>query len=201
MTTDARRRFWLRVGMATALAGLGAAPVPATSRQAAGPVADAVPHRPPQEVQAELGDARLQGQGRLRYLGLPIYDIRLWATAPVTSQSYARAPLALQIDYARDLVGRAIAERSLSEMRRAGPLDEDTAGRWLAEMTKLFPDVRAGDRITGLHQAGESAVFFHNGKRLGEVRDARFAALFFGIWLAPYTSEPGLRRQLLGPAG
>jgi hypothetical protein len=35
---------------------------------------------------------------------------------------------------------------------------------------------------------------------VGEVRDATFARLFFGIWLSPRTSEPQLRAALLGLA-
>ena len=31
----------------------------------------------------------------------------------------------------------------------------------------------------------------------GEILDARFSRLFFAIWLAPTTSEPGLRQALL----
>ena len=32
---------------------------------------------------------------------------------------------------------------------------------------------------------------------VGEVPDAEFARLFFGIWLSPQTSEPGLRAELI----
>ena len=153
----------------------------------------------PDEVRTALADgARLQGQGRLRFLGLAIYDIRLWIGPGFSAAGFERARLALEITYARALVGRLIAERSLTEMRRAGPLDEATAGRWLAEMTRLFPDVADGDRLTGVNMGGDAALFFHNGRRVGEVREPRFAAAFFGIWLAPHTSEPGLRQQLLG---
>jgi len=35
---------------------------------------------------------------------------------------------------------------------------------------------------------------------VGEVKDAEFARRFFGIWLAPSTSEPALRQTLLGGA-
>ena len=44
---------------------------------------------------------------------------------------------------------------------------------------------------------GEAALFFVNGRAVGDVRDARFAQLFFGIWLSPQTSEPRLRESLL----
>ncbi len=65
-------------------------------------------------------------------------------------------------------------------------------------MKRLFPDVHAGDRITGVHRPGEGAAFFVNGRAVGEVRDSRFAQLFFGIWLSPRTSQPSLRAALLG---
>ena len=47
-----------------------------------------------------------------------------------------------------------------------------------------FPDVKKGDRITGVHEPGVAAQFFVNGALKGEIRDAEFARRFFGIWLA-----------------
>jgi len=67
-------------------------------------------------------------------------------------------------------------------------------------MRALFPDVKSGDRITGVNQPDTGAVFWINGRLLGEVRDPAFAKQFFGIWLSPQTSEPQLRRALLAHA-
>jgi Chalcone isomerase-like len=72
--------------------------------------------------------------------------------------------------------------------------------RWEAQMRALFPDVKTGDRITGVHQPRTGAVFWSNARLLGEIRDPAFAKLFFGIWLAPQTSEPQLRQALLAQA-
>lgn len=157
----------------------------------------------PPELADELPGARVLGQGGLRFLGLKVYDARLWAPAPPADPlaDPLKVPLALELQYARALVGRLIAERSLTEMKRQGPIDDATGERWLQAMSALFPDVAAGDRITGVHRPGEAARYFHNGRRLGEVRDAEFARRFFGIWLAPQTSEPGLRKALLGAQG
>lgn len=155
---------------------------------------------PPPEVQADLPGARLQGQGRLRYFGLHVYDIRLWTRTPARGDEILRANAALEIEYARALRGPLIAERSLSEMQRVGQFSASDGERWLTSMKQLFPDVQAGDRITGVHRPGEGARFHVNGRLAGEVRDASFARLFFGIWLAPQTSEPQLRLALLGPA-
>ena len=155
---------------------------------------------PPSEVQSELPTARLQGQGRLRFFGLHVYDIRLWAPAPLRGDDALLASAALEIEYARRLPGPLIAERSLSEMQRSAEFPTADAERWLAAMKQLFPDVQSGDRITGVHRAGVGVRFHFNGRLLGEVRDATFARMFFGIWLSPRTSEPQLRTALLGPA-
>ena len=75
----------------------------------------------PSEVVAALPGARLQGAGLLRFLGLRVYDIRLWTGAIAVGADWAQAaatPLALEIEYARALEGAQIAERTLKEMRR-----------------------------------------------------------------------------------
>jgi hypothetical protein len=153
---------------------------------------------PPPEVAAELPGARTQGEGQMRFFGLRVYDVRLWAGEPPSAATWPALPLALEIEYARELDGQAIAERSLKEMRRQAEISADTGARWLAEMSRIFPDVRSGDRITGVQRPGTGARFFVNGRLQGELLDADFARLFFGIWLSPRTSEPALREALLG---
>jgi Chalcone isomerase-like len=153
----------------------------------------------PAEVAAELPGAKLLGSGRLTFLGLAIYEARLWAGEGFKAEAYEQTPLAIELEYARTLYGKLIAERSLDEMKRAGDIKEAQAESWLATLKQTFPDVAKGDRITGVYRPGESARFFLNGKTIGEVRDAEFARRFFGIWLSPKTSEPKLRLALLGP--
>lgn len=151
----------------------------------------------PSELSA-LPGARLLGQGRLTFLGLNVYSARLWVTEGFKPDDFISHPVALELEYARSLVGSLIAERSLTEMKRVGEVPADKAELWLASMTKIFPDVNKGDRITGLQQPGEGMRFFLNGKPRGDIRDAAFARLFTGIWLSPRTSEPKLRQALLG---
>ena len=40
---------------------------------------------PPPEVAAELPGARTQGEGRMRFFGLLVYDVRLWAGEPASA--------------------------------------------------------------------------------------------------------------------
>ena len=153
--------------------------------------------KPPPELATELPGARWRGTGVMRYFGLHIYDLRLWSPAPLAGDGVGQ-PLALELVYGRKLTGEKIASRSLDEMRGIGPFSEVQGTSWLAAMTQLFPDVQAGDRLTGVQRPDQSARFFFNGQRRGEVVDPDFSRLFFGIWLSPRTSEPKLRAQLLG---
>lgn len=155
----------------------------------------------PPEVGSEIAGARQLGSGTLKWFGFSVYEARLWAGAGFQSSDFDAVPFALEIEYARRLDGHRIAERSLTEMKRAGSaISEPQRARWLALMTQAFPDVGAGDRITGVFQPATGTRFYFNGVLRSETRDADFAERFFGIWLAPHTSEPELRRQLLGAA-
>ncbi len=151
----------------------------------------------PSEVQAQLPLAKAAGATRMRVFGLSIYDAQLWVAPGFDAAQYAAHPLALELRYLRSLKGKSIAERSLQEMRRGGPLDNATEQRWLQAMVESFPDVKEGDRLTGLHTPGAGTRFFFNGALRATVADPTFGPQFFGIWLAPWTSELRLRGELL----
>ena len=152
------------------------------------------------EVTTALPQAQLIGQGRLTVFGFQVYDARLWAAPGFGGSSYATRPLALELSYLRDFKALDIAERSIKEMRRSASISNTQEAKWLADMQRVVPDVKKGDRILGIHKPGVGADFWVNGKPVGEIQDAEFAKLFFGIWLSPKTSEPHIRSLLLGHA-
>lgn len=155
---------------------------------------------PPAELNDLLPQARLIGQGTLRFFSMPVYEARLWAGAAFERADPTRHPLALELTYARKLSGQAIAERSVAEMRRIGPFSPAQAEQWQAMMQQAFPDVAPGDRLLGWSDGQGHVRFFHNGRPTAQVRDTDYSRLFFGIWLSPQTSSPGLRKDLLGLA-
>lgn len=146
-----------------------------------------------------LADKAAVGKARLRVWGFNVYDATLYARAGFDAARFAEQRFALELAYLRNFEGADIAERSLKEMQDLASIDEATGARWLAAMKALFPDVKAGDRITGVHVPGTGARFYLNGRWLGEVADDAFSRLFFGIWLSPRTSQPAMRETLLQP--
>jgi Chalcone isomerase-like len=181
------RRRNLIMGLAFFAGGCGAALAQEAPAPAAHAVAEARPSAP----------LYLRGQGVFKFWGLEVYRARLWTTSQFLADDPFVAPLALELEYLRPFTGRAIAKRSIEEMRRVGRFSEEQAQRWTQRMTQLFPDVGPGHTLRGLHQPGTGAVFEHNGRQLGEVADTEFSRLFFGIWLSPNTSGPELRKALI----
>ena len=155
---------------------------------------------PPAEVRQTLPQAQRIGSGRLTVWGFEAYDASLWAAPGFRADIYGERAFVLELSYLRSFSGESIAERSIREMRRIGSFSEAQAAEWMRGLRTAFPDVRKGDRIAGIHQPGGKVQFFTNGRLTGEIHDEAFARLFFGIWLAPQTSEPALRRALLAQA-
>lgn len=148
-------------------------------------------------VPAAMPQAQMQrwGSGEFRRFGFLIYEATLW-----TGQAGpTHPPLALQLTYKRAIAGTDIAEASISQMRRFGH-DAALLAQWGAQLSRLFPDVKAGDRILG-QQLPDQARFFHNERLLGTVQSSEFARAFFAIWLDARTSAPELRAALLTRPG
>lgn len=194
------RRTVVRAGVATCLGTLGLVVPPLAGAQVPGTAATPTTAAPPPEIAAEVPGAQWVGTARMRYFTFNVYDAALWVAPGFSATRYTQAAFGLQLTYLRSLDGKAIAERSLTEMRRSASLTPAQEQRWLAAMQDAFPNVNAGDRITGLHQPGVGARFWFNGTARSTVADTEFSRLFFGIWLAETTSEPGLRTALLAKA-
>lgn len=156
------------------------------------------PVQPPAGAAELLDDARPLGQGEMRWFGLKLYDAMLWASG---GRYRPEGGFALSLRYARDFDGVRLARASIDEIRRLGERDEARLARWQSVLESVFPNVKAGDVITGVKRADGSARFFHQGKGLPAVDDRALSDAFFAIWLDPRTREPALRERLLAEAG
>jgi hypothetical protein len=131
----------------------------------------------------------------MTWYGLQLYDVALWTQAPAFDRDQ---PFALALRYLRGFKGQRIAERSVVEIERLGLGDNAKRARWGEAMKRIFPDVKAGDTLTGVYRPGLGAEFFHGDAPIGVIADPEFGRAFFSIWLDPRTREPKLRARLIG---
>lgn len=150
---------------------------------------------PVEAVQASVPGATVVGSGVLFYAFWDIYEATLFAPGGVWD---ANQPHALSIEYFRALDGKAIADRSVQEIRQQGFTDEVTLAAWHAQMKAIFPDVKKGTVLTAVYIPDAHTTFYKGAETIGVIKDDAFGKAFFGIWLAEKTSEPKLRRALLG---
>lgn len=189
-----RAQTVLALALGLAAAGVQAASDPTPQHARAGGL--------PPAVAEHLVDARLAGEGLLRWFGLRIYDARLWTgTRALDPEKLSAARFALELRYARTLEGRAIAAASRDEIARLGLGSPVQRAAWFEAMANLFPDVSPGDRLTGVNLPGRGVAFYRNDRPLGSIDDPGFGPAFFAIWLHPDTAAPALRQSLLGQAG
>ena len=149
----------------------------------------------PSQVLALAPNLKAQGGGELTFFRISVYDGYYWSPTRGWTQD---GPFALDLHYHRALDGAKIAERSVSEIAKLGYGTLEQRVRWGEEMRRMFPDVRRGDRLTGVNLPGGIVRYFHNGTSIGEIADPGFARAFFGICLDPKTSEGDFRQLLLG---
>ena len=154
----------------------------------------------PQEVSTGLASAQFSGTGKLTFFSLNVYDASLWVSPGFKPDDFGNHAFALELHYLRAFSAENIAKRSLEEMQRIEKIPEPLAEQWFTTLRDVLPDVKKNDRLIGVHKPGTGVSFWLNGKRSGEIRDAEFSKQFFAIWLSSKTSEPKLRKALLGSA-
>ena len=149
----------------------------------------------PGSLKSVAQDYRLLGSGRMTWFGLHLYDAALWSPAP---RFDPEQPFALALRYLRSFEGERIAERSAVEIERLGLGDPVKRARWGEAMRALFPDVQAGDALTGVYLPGKGARFFFRDAPIGTIEDPEVARAVFSIWLDERTRAPRLRARLIG---
>jgi len=137
----------------------------------------------------------------MRWFGFQLYEARLWvpgAASPGVRPSPPEGHFALELQYARDITSQRLVEASIDQMKRFGAIDEKRLSKWKAALEQVFPNVKTGDVIVGVLKPNQGAEFYHQNRLSGRIDDVDFARTFFAIWLDERTSEPELRKRLLG---
>jgi hypothetical protein len=146
-------------------------------------------------IQQRVPQGKTVGQGILSFAFWDVYQATLYAPQ---GRWDPKGPFALSLEYYRDLQGEDIVERTIEEMGKQGLKDISPLDKWKKEMQTIFPNVKAGTVLSAVYIPQEGTLFYEGDKPIGAIKGHDFAQSFFGIWLAETTSEPALRKALLG---
>lgn len=140
-----------------------------------------------------VSDLNRVGQGEMHYLFWTIYSAELYRSGKFSVDDRQ----ALRITYFKSISQQDLIEATLGQWKHLGYSPEEIA-QWIRPLTQIWPSVEPGDKLTFVSNATGESLFFFDGKPIGAIQDPTFADAFLAIWLSERTTEPKLRKQLLG---
>lgn len=144
---------------------------------------------------AKSTELKTVGQAQMRWLMFPLYRVSL-KTADGRYQA-GRFPQMIDILYLRNIDKQDLITATDREWIRLGlPLAKRKV--WIEQLGKLWPTIRKGDRLAFQVNPRGDNFFIYNGKNIGGVADKEFGRSFLDIWLSPKTSQPAIRKLLIG---
>ncbi len=135
--------------------------------------------------------ADLRGQATLRFLGVPIYEARLYTDggAPLDWQN----DFGLEINYMREFSGQSLVTATLREMKRMGA---SLPAR--SEFDRCFFDVGKGDRYLAVSSGPDSISFWRNDTHVCNLSHPEIKRGFMSIFLGENTRSKAFTRKLRG---
>jgi hypothetical protein len=125
-----------------------------------------------------------------------IYKSRLSTTTgnyPIVNKN---EKLMYEINYLADISKADLIRRTIEQWVHIG-VDEKTYRAFIPQLTKIWPDIVAGDTLSLLIH-NDKSEFYWNNRYIGDVNSPVFGKVFLDIWLSENTSQPELRTELLG---
>jgi len=135
------------------------------------------------------------GTAKFTYLLWDIYESELMTTSGKFTFN-DQQQLLYKVTYLRDIKASDLIQETKKQWQHLG-VKKEVYQPYLSNLKSIWPDIQEGDSLTLFYNKDSSAFYYNNGF-IGEYKDQQFAKLFLDIWLSPNTSEPQLRKKLLG---
>ena len=136
------------------------------------------------------------GSATLRWFGIHVYDITLYAE----DQNFiTNGAAVLSIRYHISIKNRRLQETTLDEWKRMGQGSPEQQQLWINQLDTIWTDIKSGERLSAYRQADGATQFYFGDRLLGGVNDKAFGPAFFAIWLGDNCRYPKLRDEMVKP--
>ena len=158
------------------------------------------------------------GHARFSLLFWDIYDSRLLTKSGLYPEDKTKGKgspsIIFEITYLRDITKDDLITNTIEQWQHLD-ISPKAYQHYIPELNRVWPDITEGDTLSLFIKNSES-YFYHNQKFIGVIaakssrtlsqsdslstadNTANFGNLFLDIWLSPQTSQPKLRKKLLG---
>lgn len=146
------------------------------------------------------------GEGNMQYLFWDLYHAELFRTPQndqgssnqsSNNQSSQHNTTALRLTYLKSISKNDLLKATQDQWQHLG-LPPTQTSAWINELSTIWPNVKSGDQLTLFITPQGTSQFYLANHLIGTIDDPHFGDAFLDIWLSKNTSEPKLRKQLLG---
>jgi hypothetical protein len=134
------------------------------------------------------------GEARMEYLFWDVYDAQLFTHSG--DYSAGTHPVKFKLTYLRNFDAKEIVKATNEQWTHLGK--SKLSAKYDTKLLSIWPDIKKGDSLTLITSEQGVSTFYHNDKKTGQIEEPEFSSDFLAIWLDENTSEPKLRKQLLG---
>ena len=126
----------------------------------------------------------LIGTTTFRYFGFKVYDAKVFAPAGTKniSEILGKAPVRLELKYARELTAKDFIESGEAYMKDNEQIPFESIKQFSDQMNKLYQDVKEGDVYQIYFEPGQGVQLFLNDVPKGQVKNDTFAIAYLNIW-------------------
>ena len=146
---------------------------------------------------------KVVGEAQLSWLFFDVYRSQLLTPQGTytLSSDVSPHPVALRIQYQRDISRTQLLEATLDQWEKMG-VDKETRNQWIARLYDVFPDIEEGQQLIYVSDGASGYFYYLTDEKplqaVGRINDKALNDGFLGIWLAPNSQYPKLRAQLIG---
>nr|WP_275074599.1 chalcone isomerase family protein [Pseudoalteromonas ostreae] len=139
-------------------------------------------------------DFKVVGEARFEYLFWDVYQAQL--ATPSGTYQFGNHPTKLTLTYLRDFAAKDIIKATNEQWQHLGK--KEIINKYDAQLSALWPDIKKGESLSFITDENGVGTFYFNDKKLGVIEHRGFGDDFLAIWLDVNTSEPQMRKQLIG---
>lgn len=140
---------------------------------------------------ASPANLQKRGEATFRWLGIPIYEARLFT--PSGADLNWQDDFALELTYLRKISRDTLVESTLTEMQRIG-----ANAPALARLANCYRDVTSGDRFQAITRGADEIRFQFNGLDVCTLTHPDIKAGFMAVFLGENTRSARFTRNLRG---
>ena len=134
------------------------------------------------------------GRAKLKVWFWNVYNSVLYT--PSGKYSTDSQCLVFEINYLMDISKADLIKSTVENWQHLG-ISETSYQPFIKSLKRIWPNVNEGDQIA-LKINADNSTFYFNGENIGSIKSSQFGPLFLSIWLSKNTTQPKLRRQLIG---